>query len=311
MLEAHRFLLRPRRWVRELGGCITRCAGFDVDEPFVATFIRDSAEKTRELAPHGHGVPPHKTYAALSAAAALALPHPHVVVSTSSAEALRGFVQLTGEHRLTVAYSTGHARSQHDGWIQTHASSAGRGGTATLQATIAAVNLHLATRAEVFITSLSSSWTYLVWQLMDGRAGGAAGNARALAYLCCACRFGDNYGERTSFAEGERFHIANVIVLHAAARGEDHGARRALHAHRESSLRRRILDASTLNRSACHREVFTEAETRSGHVRDTSAVHDSNATASPVSLQQYAPGMRGEVDHGDRLLQGWVLNGVW
>ena len=97
------------------------------------------------------------------------------------------------------------------------------------------MSLALCLVPQVHISLLSSSWTYVVWHLMDGTGGDAPGNARAASVLCCHCTAGDHYGEGVPGASGWMsgwpglWRSANIVVLRAerelraVARGEADG----------------------------------------------------------------------------------------
>jgi hypothetical protein len=241
VVEATRFLFRPRKWVQRLSDCVLRHAGVPYPQrrppPFAVVFARNSAEKRLELASHAHGMPPLYTYPLLARTLATQLLPAHarkvVVVETSSAAALSRF---EGEHArtegaaeaadaagegargLTAGASirltaTDNPRSDHDQWAAKE-----QGDDPTVEGTVAAVNLDLASRAEIYVGLSSSAWTYLVSDLMDGAGGRAPGTASPVLYLCCHCDSADRYifGGADHLVNGTERRKTNVMVLRAA-----------------------------------------------------------------------------------------------
>ena len=197
---ALRFLFgRPRAWVRRIGDCIRSRDGL-ASRNFLALFIRESKEKRVELKRHGHGTPPVAAYHSLAHSLATATGEMRVLLQTSSDQALSAFSKLAEASGLRLSF-TDNARSDNDAWDGWR-----RGQREGEQGAIAAVNLHMASSAAVFIGPLASSWTHLVAHTMHERSV-------PLLYPCCRCRTSDLYLPKP---QGGR---ANLVVVAAAEPG--------------------------------------------------------------------------------------------
>ena len=197
---ALRFLFgRPRAWVQGISDCIRSRDGL-ASRNFVALFIRDSEEKRAELKRHGHGTPPIAAYHSLTHSLATASGEMRVLLQTSSDRALFAFAKLAHASGLRLSF-TDNARSDRDAWGGWR-----RGQREGEQGAIAAVNLHMASSAAVFIGPLASSWTHLVVHTMHERSV-------PLLYPCCHCRRFDLYLPKP---QGGR---ANLVVVAATELG--------------------------------------------------------------------------------------------
>ena len=100
-----------------------------------------------------------------------------------------------------------------------------RDGAQTLEGTIAAVNLWLASRAAFFLGLSSSAWTPLVLHLMDGMGGWAPGGGKMALHWCCRCQDGDlfaqNLFKNVSWENGTDKRPNNVMLLRAAVGYEE------------------------------------------------------------------------------------------
>ena len=176
-----RVLFRPRQWVRAIGDCVLtthhlqqpkRLATIfpfvaSVTSPFTALFVRDSPEKRKELG--GHPTPPLHIYSRLALALGRSLGAPRLFLQTSSPNALSYFQSFAANASLPLAY-TEHAREERDGWGK-----ATEPALAMEHATIAAVNLHVASKAVAFVSLAHSMWTTI--QLASLSAGAADGRS--------------------------------------------------------------------------------------------------------------------------------------
>lgn len=159
---AYALLLRPRAWVRELGGCVMAAHGL-VPGHFVSVHVRSSPEKAAELARHGVSAPPSASLheLALSVGKQLGLRRLFVQTASPSAlTALKGFANATRYFRR-IAY-TNNQRSENDAW------GGWASGSEMGQAAVAAVNLHIGASAGALIGPEGSLWTGLVVDRMDG-----------------------------------------------------------------------------------------------------------------------------------------------
>ena len=194
-----RLLLRPRRWTRAIGDCVLHA--FDPEPPpnsdehppgssplggssppgsrFVALFVRDSPEKSKELG--GQPLPALRVYARLAQALGRSLSAPRLLLQTSSPAALAYFRSFAANSSMPLAY-TEHARSEHDGWGRSE-----QPARAMEHAAIAAANLHAASKAVAFISLAHSMWLQI--QLGHLSVGdGEAAPIRPLSWIQVRCR---------------------------------------------------------------------------------------------------------------------------
>lgn len=205
--EAIGLVVRPRAWVRRIGDCVLKRIGLQPASPFVAVFIRDSAEKNEELRNHGHGLPLLQAYEQLAEAVATQLlPSPRIILQTSSRDAFERFASHARARNLSVGY-TENPRGSHDTWA------GWKPGSEMVDGTVAAVNQYLASRAQYYIGLRLSAWTeWVVPAVMGGPGGAAPGSAEAVLHLCCKC------GHKDRIIKGGR--KGNVVVLRAAPAAE-------------------------------------------------------------------------------------------
>ena len=153
--EAGRFLFRPRRWIQDVADCVTRDAGLTANG-FVSMHIRHSVEKTAESQRLGVQLPSLEAYGVLSQALADDLGTRMVFVQTASPTALEHIVSVGRKHGLTLVY-TNNSRSDNDAWGGWNA------GAEMEQATVAAVNAHIGSRALASVSPILSLWTNFLW----------------------------------------------------------------------------------------------------------------------------------------------------
>ena len=163
---AVRYLFRPRDWVRERAECLMRCKGL-VPGRFIAVFLRQSDEKESEL--HTK-LPPSSSYAYLARRVATALGISKVFLQSASAQALDSFQSHASKSfdalaNLEMSYTQGHPRSEHD-------TEGGRDARVAMShGAVAAVNLHIASKAAAFIGAHDSMWSLLSAIMLHPRAG--------------------------------------------------------------------------------------------------------------------------------------------
>ena len=152
-----RVLFRPRPWVRRLSRCTMREYGL-VDGRFAALHIRESAEKAAEL---GKKLPSHATYELLATAMMQQYNLSHLFLQTASERALIEITRWSNVSHHVLGY-THNQRGEHDAW------SGWQGGRQMLEATIAGVNMHVASKAVVFLGIQSSMWNFVQLSLLGG-----------------------------------------------------------------------------------------------------------------------------------------------
>ena len=118
--EAARFLWRPRAWVRRIGECVMQQHDLQPRRDaqpanFVSIFIRESAEKDRELRKYNHGIVPRAAWPSVSQRVAEQLGVRRVFLQTSSASAAVAYTNATTPLGLVVSF-TENRRSEHDEW---------------------------------------------------------------------------------------------------------------------------------------------------------------------------------------------------
>jgi hypothetical protein len=188
-------------------------------------FVRDSIEKRVELQQHGYGLP-RPDYDELTLAVAhQLLPSPSVVLQTSSSAAFSRFADFAHAHGLSSSASA-NPRSRNDMWGGMKA------GAQTIEGVVAAVNLHLAARAQFFVGLSSSAWTFLVVELMDGSGGSAPHSAKPLVHWCCGCGERDQLAKKfeprdTEWLNGTDDRHSNVVLFHASGARQTEAMRRA------------------------------------------------------------------------------------
>tara|TARA_B100000795_G_scaffold229652_1_gene186800 strand:+ start:299 stop:1513 length:1215 start_codon:yes stop_codon:yes gene_type:complete len=185
--EAARFLWRPRAWVRRIGDCVMRQHNLQPRRNaqaanFVSIFIRESAEKDRELRKYNHGLVPRAVWPNVTQRVAAQLGVRRVFLQTSSASAAVAYSSAATSLGLAVSY-TENRRSGHDEW----------GGwsngtnTSILQGTVAAVNLYIASQAAALASPSMTSWTRFLEAAMPGNSAIAPPPPLQLS-LCCRCK---------------------------------------------------------------------------------------------------------------------------
>ena len=172
---ASRFLFRPRKWIRKIANCVLNEAGVSKGGYF-SVHVRHSVEKNTELLKFMHSTLPLEVYAAASVEAGKALGLYTVHLQTASEDALHAFVAAASrsEPPLRVFYTNNsrevgsRPRDTWGGWVT---------GREMSEGTVAAVNAYLAMQAPLLISSVHSSWTKLLKDLMQARS----------TMLCCGC----------------------------------------------------------------------------------------------------------------------------
>ena len=185
--EAARFLWRPRAWVRRIGDCVMRQHDLQPRRDaqpanFVSIFIRESAEKDRELRKYNHGLVPRAVWPNVSQRVAAQLGVRRVFLQTSSASAAIAYSSAATSLGLTVSY-TENRRSEHDEW------GGWSNGTNAiiLQGTVAAVNLYIASQAAALASPSMTSWTRFLEAGMPGNPAKFAPLPPLQLSLCCRC----------------------------------------------------------------------------------------------------------------------------
>jgi hypothetical protein len=157
MPDAHRFLFRPRRWVRQIADCVMADSGLrPLDgrtQRFFSVHLRSSPEKEREQRSRSTASTTQaRDMMLLSLYLSAALQVQRVHVQTANPSLLFQFSTFAVTAGL-LPFATNHTRSEHDSW-----GGWTRGGE-LLQTVIAAVNAHIAAHAMVILSPASSMWT--------------------------------------------------------------------------------------------------------------------------------------------------------
>jgi len=146
---------RPLPWVRAMGDCVIQRDGL-LHGQFVTIFVRDSAEKRKEVK-HRFAQPKVAAFLQMAewlAAGAKGAANPQnptsVLLQTSSASALEELVNSSGH--LHFAF-TDNRRSDHDDW------GGWTGQAPDLETAVAMVNLYLGSLGGSIAGLASSSWT--------------------------------------------------------------------------------------------------------------------------------------------------------
>lgn len=152
---------RPRAWVRRIGECVMQQHDLQPRRDaqpanFVSIFIRESAEKDRELRKYNHGIVPRAAWPGVSQRVAEQLGVRRVFLQTSSASAAVAYTNATTPLGLVVSL-TENRRSEHDEWGGWSNST----NAIIQQGTIAAVNLYIASQAAALASPSMPSWTRL------------------------------------------------------------------------------------------------------------------------------------------------------
>ena len=152
-------LFRPRPWVRRLSRCIMREYGLR-EGRFAALHIRESVEKQKEL--HLR-LPSYASYKAIAETMMHEYNVSHLFLQTTSPGALSELARWAHATRNGLAF-THNRRGEHDSWA------GWKSGRQMLEATIAAVNLQIASKAVVFGGIASSMWNYVQLPLLGSGA---------------------------------------------------------------------------------------------------------------------------------------------
>uniref|UniRef100_A0A7S2I0S6 Uncharacterized protein n=1 Tax=Haptolina brevifila TaxID=156173 RepID=A0A7S2I0S6_9EUKA len=159
---ATQHLFKPRPWVQRIVSCYLHECGV-VAENFITTFIRMSPEKEAEDKAHGVQVATLAEHVNLTLAEyhEWALP-PVVYLQTSNPHALSNFKSAMSSAGMRVCY-TDNLRSEHDTWGGRINSDEQK----MSDAVTGVVNLAIGSQATAFVSSSSSSWTWLTSSLMN------------------------------------------------------------------------------------------------------------------------------------------------
>jgi len=157
---AQRYLFEPRPWVRALARCVQRQFGLR-SGGFVSVHIRDSPEKRAEAARAFKRMPPVSAYIRLTQLVLNATGLRQVLLQTASPRALGTFLAWAATANVSVSY-TDNPREEGDSW------GGWKADDHSTPTAVAAVNLHLASRAAVLISPSPSLslWTTLLMHLM-------------------------------------------------------------------------------------------------------------------------------------------------
>jgi hypothetical protein len=161
-------LFRPRPWVRRLSKCTMREYGL-VERRFAALHIRESVEKQKEL---GKKLPSYASYETIAETMMHEYNVSHLFLQTASPGALSELTRWAHATRTVLAF-THNPRGEHDSWA------GWKSGRQMLEATIAAVNLHIASKAIVFVGIASSMWNYVQLPLL-----GSGGKPKQIDVKC-------------------------------------------------------------------------------------------------------------------------------
>ena len=127
-----------------------------VEQRFAALHIRESVEKQNEL---GKKLPSHASYETIAEAVMREYNVSHLFLQTASPGALSELTRWACATRTVLAF-THNPRGEHDSWA------GWKKGRQMIEATIAAVNLHIASKAIVFMGIASSMWNYVQLPLL-------------------------------------------------------------------------------------------------------------------------------------------------
>ena len=117
-----------------------------VERRFAALHIRESVEKQKEL---GKKLPSYASYETIAETMMHEYNVSHLFLQTASPGALSELTRWAHATRTVLAF-THNPRGEHDSWA------GWKSGRQMLEATIAAVNLHIASKAIVFVGIASS-----------------------------------------------------------------------------------------------------------------------------------------------------------
>ena len=127
-----------------------------IEGRFAALHIRESAEKLKEL---GRSPPHHAAYELIAETLMREHNITHLFLQTASSKALKELKRWANATRNVLAF-THNPRGEHDSWA------GWKKGRQMIEATIAAVNLHTASKAIVFMGIASSMWNYVQLPLL-------------------------------------------------------------------------------------------------------------------------------------------------
>ena len=180
---AARFLWRPRAWVRRIAECVMQQHALlprrgPRPANFFTTFLRESADKDKELRHHGHSVVPRASSAEVSARVAATLSAHRIFVQSTSASALEAFAHAAPAAGVRVSYAE-NDRTESDEWVS-RASSPNT-------SLVAAVNVAVASHAAAIVAPTHSSWTHMLESI-------AWPHPPLRLSLCCGCSARDGAG---------------------------------------------------------------------------------------------------------------------
>ena len=178
---------------------------------FVSIFIRESAEKDRELRKYNHGIVPRAAWPSVSQRVAEQLGVRRVFLQTSSASAAVAYTNATTPLGLVVSF-TENRRSEHDEWGGWSNST----NAIIQQGTIAAVNLYIASQAAALASPSMTSWTRFLEAGMPG-VGAIAPPPPLQLGLCCRCTKHDGGGGDLAVIIPRQSHADSqaLATLHA------------------------------------------------------------------------------------------------
>ena len=178
---------------------------------FVSIFIRESAEKDRELRKYNHGIVPRAAWPGVSQRVAEQLGVRRVFLQTSSASAAVAYTNATTPLGLVVSF-TENRRSEHDEWGGWSNST----NAIIQQGTIAAVNLYIASQAAALASPSMTSWTRFLEAGMPG-VGAIAPPPPLQLGLCCRCTKHDGGGGDLAVIIPRQSHADSqaLATLHA------------------------------------------------------------------------------------------------
>jgi len=127
-----------------------------IEQRFAALHIRESVEKQNELRKK---LPSHASYETIAETVMREYNVSHLFLQTASPGALSELRRWACATRTVLAF-THNPRGDHDSWA------GWKNGRQMIEATIAAVNLHIASKAIVFMGVESSMWNYVQLPLL-------------------------------------------------------------------------------------------------------------------------------------------------
>lgn len=153
---------KPRPWIQQLAECTMRAASLRHGN-FAVVHARYSVEKKKE---RGARLPVLTEYLPATEALLAYANVSRIFLQTSTPEAVRLFESWSAEHNWQLSY-TQNIRSTNDPWMTGKGKKEEYKAAGERESVVAqAVNAHIASRAQHFLSPTSSMWTMFIRALM-------------------------------------------------------------------------------------------------------------------------------------------------